>query len=217
VSSESGCDYAFISTLDNSSATSTSGYYTGSLISGEQSVTVTIPVLTAGDHFIDIGYRKDGSVNSGSDCAWFKVTSGGDAAMPTEPTRSGYTFGGWWTATGGGGTQFTVATAVTADSTVYAKWLPNASIQISLQPVRDDPPLSNTALFVNEQVQFSAGSGYSSYRWYWNGEVISGAASSTYTLPANSKQSGIYELSVVVTTDTGERLSARCRVTIKDH
>jgi hypothetical protein len=73
VSSEENYDYAFISTLDNTNATYESGYYTGSLISGTRSVTVTIPVPTAGSHFIDVGYRKDGSQIGGSDCAWFKV------------------------------------------------------------------------------------------------------------------------------------------------
>jgi hypothetical protein len=73
VSSESGYDFAFISTLDNDSAAYDNGYYTGSRISGEQSVTVTIPVPIAGSHFVDIGYRKDGGEISGSDCAWFKV------------------------------------------------------------------------------------------------------------------------------------------------
>jgi hypothetical protein len=71
VSSESGYDFAFISTLDNGSATSGSGYYTR--ISGTTSVTVSIPVPSAGSHFIEIGYQKDGSQSSGSDCAWFKV------------------------------------------------------------------------------------------------------------------------------------------------
>jgi hypothetical protein len=73
VSSEANYDYAFISTLDNGSATSSSGYYTGSLISGTASVTVTIPVPTPGSHFIEIGYQKDGSQTGGSDCAWFEV------------------------------------------------------------------------------------------------------------------------------------------------
>jgi hypothetical protein len=71
VSSESGYDYAFISTLDNDSATYSSGYYTR--ISGTESVTAAIPVPTAGSHFIEIGYQKDGWQFSGSDCAWFKV------------------------------------------------------------------------------------------------------------------------------------------------
>jgi hypothetical protein len=73
VSSESGYDFAFISTLDNASATYNSGYYTGSRISGTQSVSISIPVPTEGSHFVDIGYRKDGAVSTGSDCAWFKV------------------------------------------------------------------------------------------------------------------------------------------------
>jgi hypothetical protein len=58
VSSESGYDYAFISQLDNASAAYQSGYYSGSRISGENSVTVTIPVTGSGSHFIDIGIEK---------------------------------------------------------------------------------------------------------------------------------------------------------------
>jgi uncharacterized repeat protein (TIGR02543 family) len=82
-SSEENYDFAFISGLDNASATYDSGYY--ERISGENSVTVEVPVPTTGSHFIDIGYRKDGSQNSGSDCAWFKVvqsSGGGEAAVP---------------------------------------------------------------------------------------------------------------------------------------
>ena len=43
--------------------------------------------------------------------------------LPTAPTRDGYLFGGWWTGTAGTGTAFNAATKVTADITVYAKWL----------------------------------------------------------------------------------------------
>jgi hypothetical protein len=74
-SSESGCDFAFVSTLDNASASYSSGYY--DRISGTDATTstviVTIPVSTAGDHFLEIGYQKDDSESGGSDCAWFKV------------------------------------------------------------------------------------------------------------------------------------------------
>jgi uncharacterized repeat protein (TIGR02543 family) len=366
VSSDSN-SYAFISTLDNDSATYTSGYYTDSLISGTQSVTVNIPIPTAGSHFIDIGYQKNNSTSSGSDCAWFKVTDPPivvDAEnMPDEPTKSGYVFDGWYTQQNGGGSTFTAATAVTDSLTVYAKWvpqytvmfdaddgspatqtrtvtsgasvgaenmpseptksgfgfngwytqqngggsaftadtavtdnltvyvrwiprytvmfdadggspatqtkmvnssssigagnmpseptksgfgfngwytqqngdgfqlyaataitgnitlyaawLPAASIQISLRPAQNEIPLSNTLLSVNESAQFSVDSGYSAYAWYWNGAAIPGETSSTYTLAAYARPSGTYELSVLVTTDTGEKLSARCRVTIK--
>jgi uncharacterized repeat protein (TIGR02543 family) len=42
--------------------------------------------------------------------------------LPTEPTKTGYNFGGWWTSPGGGGTQFTASTTVTGNITVYARW-----------------------------------------------------------------------------------------------
>jgi hypothetical protein len=89
------------------------------------------------------------------------------------------------------------------------------TIKITLQPVPVDPPLSNTLLFVHDRPSFSAGDEYTSYAWYWDGVQISGATSSTYTWEPYSKEPGIYELAVVVTTSTGERRSARCRVTFK--
>jgi uncharacterized repeat protein (TIGR02543 family) len=300
VSSESGYDYAFISTLDNASATYESGYYAGGKISGSNSVTVTIPVPNPGSHFIDIGYRKDGSVNSGSDCAWFKVTDLGSGAsgMPVEPEKSGFVFGGWYTARNGGGSQFTADTRVTediilyawwtssppvqytvtfnadggspvaqtrtvnrgvrlgtanmpeepvksgyalfggwftqqngggsrftentpvtSDTTVYAWWPTGgaSAIRITLQPAPGDPPLSNTSLFAGQSAEFSAGSGYNSYTWYWDGVVITNVNGPAYTLggAASQKSPGIHELSVVVADGTGARLSARCRIIIQ--
>jgi hypothetical protein len=71
VSSEPGYDYAFVSTLDNASATFNGGY--ASRTSDTTSVTVSIPVPTAGDHFVDVGYQKDHTQIRGSDCAWYRV------------------------------------------------------------------------------------------------------------------------------------------------
>jgi len=59
------------------------------------------------------------------------VTATYDAAMPaaTAPTRTGYTFGGYYTGTGGSGTQYytnTMASArawnITSPTTLYARW-----------------------------------------------------------------------------------------------
>jgi hypothetical protein len=91
VSSEADCDFAFISEPDNADATSVSGYYSGSRISGTNSVTVTILVPTAGSHFIDIGYSKDGTRGLGSDCAWFKVTDPSSGGTPGGGTSDGGT------------------------------------------------------------------------------------------------------------------------------
>jgi hypothetical protein len=69
VSSESGYDYAFVGNLD--STASLTSYY--DRISDSTSKTITISVPTAGSHFIEIGYGKDSSQSSGSDCAWFTL------------------------------------------------------------------------------------------------------------------------------------------------
>jgi hypothetical protein len=42
--------------------------------------------------------------------------------LPIQPALAGKYFGGWWTAPIGVGTEFTAATTVTADMTVYAQW-----------------------------------------------------------------------------------------------
>ena len=42
--------------------------------------------------------------------------------LPTPPQKTGYNFGGWFTGTGGAGTEFTASSVVTGDLTVYAKW-----------------------------------------------------------------------------------------------
>jgi uncharacterized repeat protein (TIGR02543 family) len=65
--------YAFISTLDYPSATYNSGYFEGSRISGTQSVTITIPVPTVGEHFIEIGFQRNNSYSYTSEWAQFRV------------------------------------------------------------------------------------------------------------------------------------------------
>lgn len=52
------------------------------------------------------------------------VTFGANYPTPPGTTRLGYTFGGWWTAIGGTGTQVTGATTMTtpSDHTLYAFW-----------------------------------------------------------------------------------------------
>jgi uncharacterized repeat protein (TIGR02543 family) len=58
------------------------------------------------------------------------------SAMPDEPDRSGYTFGGWYTAVRGGGIPFTASTAVNANITVYAKWTNDSGLPANL-PLAD--------------------------------------------------------------------------------
>ena len=60
---------------------------------------------------------------------------------PDDPTKSGYSFGGWFTGENGTGTQYTSSTAVTADVDLFAKWSPAAGEAYRL------PGASGTARF----------------------------------------------------------------------
>jgi uncharacterized repeat protein (TIGR02543 family) len=93
VSSESGADYAFISSLDEANARSAYGYIEGSRISGTQSATIVIPVSTAGSHFVDIVYEKNGTKSGGSDRASFQVIAGEEA--PPTPVANITYYGNW--------------------------------------------------------------------------------------------------------------------------
>jgi uncharacterized repeat protein (TIGR02543 family) len=144
------------------------------------------------------------------------ANEGTAAARPADPEKAGYTFLGWFSEAAGG-VLYTWPHTLTADVTMYARWIPGVSLYIDLKPVTEDPPLSNVSIFVDAGTRFSAGTGYASWTWYWDGMEIKDANSNAYTLAANSQPAGIYELSVLVTTGDGEKLSVRCRVTIKAH
>jgi uncharacterized repeat protein (TIGR02543 family) len=49
--------------------------------------------------------------------------------MLPQPTKQGNQFGGWYTQTAGGGTQFTMDTTVNQAVTIYAKWI----LQVTLE------------------------------------------------------------------------------------
>ena len=70
------------------------------------------------------------TVNFFSDSSLYvsKTITGGSAPgtdWPTDPERSGYSFGGWFTAQNGTGTLYTSASIITADTALYAKWTYN--------------------------------------------------------------------------------------------
>ena len=141
---ESNYDYAIFSNLDSAlseSNTADSSYYKrtyGESSPNEKSITYSN--ITGGSHFIYVKYRKDKSVNNGSDTLQIFFESdaqvGGDSVQRWQyiglmygtlpiATRTGYTFGGWWTAASGG-TQIT-STSIFNGSNIYAHWLVNVS------------------------------------------------------------------------------------------
>ena len=63
--------------------------------------------------------------NGGSAVASQTVKSSATATKPTNPTRSGYTFAGWYTDNEKFTTKYDFATPVTKNITLYAKWNTN--------------------------------------------------------------------------------------------
>lgn len=74
-SSEANYDILFVGKLDDANA-SYSSYQDRVSGTGTNTKTVSITVPTIGQHFIIVGYRKDSSGNSGSDCGWYRMVSG---------------------------------------------------------------------------------------------------------------------------------------------
>lgn len=64
--------------------------------------------------------------NGGSSVSRQEVTEGNSATRPSTPTRSGYTFGGWYSDSSLIST-YNFSSAVTGDVTVYAKWTQNVT------------------------------------------------------------------------------------------
>ena len=71
---------------------------------------------------------------------------GGTIVLPAPPTRTGYTFVGWYTAKNGAGTQFLATTAVPADITVYAKWTQTVTHTVTFMDGVSTTPLATVTV-----------------------------------------------------------------------
>lgn len=104
---------SLLSSLKNliKEAISEDNYNTSETKTSEETVEVTDPVTVKFDS------------NSGSDVDNQKIQRGTKAKEPTKPTRSGYTFYGWYANADFSGEEFDFDTAIDASLTLYAKWV----------------------------------------------------------------------------------------------
>ncbi len=116
-------------------------------LSGGTNDTITLSTAYSGCTLSFYGepntYRVDFDRQSGSG-GTSSVTATYDAAMPTAtmPTRTGYSFGGYYTETGGGGTQYynddgssAQTWNIPSNTTLYAKWTANSyTVTLDQQP-----------------------------------------------------------------------------------
>jgi uncharacterized repeat protein (TIGR02543 family) len=103
------------------------GWYTSKNGEGEEfySLTMVSSNRTVYAKWLDqytVTFDADGGDPAIQTKTAYSGRSVGTANWPSNPSKSGYLFNGWYTSTNGGGTQFTASTAVNGNITVYAKW-----------------------------------------------------------------------------------------------
>ena len=123
------------------------------------------------------------------------------AAMPTgpsvtAPTKTGYDFGGYWTAANGGGTQYYTATMgsatnsdFTGATTLYAKWTAISNIQVSFSADGGLPAPSNISVTYNSQygtLPTVTKTGYSFVGWYAESALTNQVTSTTTVTNAST-------------------------------
>ena len=112
--------------------------------------------------------------------------------FPDDPTKTGYTFGGWFTGEGGTGTKFISTTTINSDTTLHADWAPvNYSIIYNLGGGNVSP--ANPANYTIESSGISLKNptrvGYTFTGWTGTGI---GAASTSVIIPLGSTGSRSY-------------------------
>lgn len=158
----------------------------GTLFTENTMVTTDITVYAKWNNYnYSVTFNSDG----GSAVASKAVASPATTidTLPAQPTKTGYIFGGWYTAPNGGGVVFNSNNTVSADTTVYAKWL-NYSYTVvfddqgattSVDPF--NKTVASPALFVNTLPAVPLKTGYTFGGWYTaiNGGGTAFTASST--------------------------------------
>lgn len=78
------------------------------------------------------------------------VAEGSPVAQPTDPTKAGYVFAGWWTDPTGG-VLWDFSTPITADMTLYAHWT------LAVPPGPDVPATGDSALLLSPIIALGFG------------------------------------------------------------
>lgn len=109
----------------------------------------------------------------------------GELAAPTTPTRSGYTFAGWFTAAAGG-TEWTVDSTLASDATITAQWdrILAPFVSPAAATVSGIAGVGST-LTVDVTTAASPTPDSYTYQWLADGDAIAGATGATYVPTAD--------------------------------
>ena len=127
--SPSRTGYTFLGWSTSSTATSANSAYNGGATYSSNADLKLYAVWKANNYTVTL--NNQGATSGGT----AQVTATYDSAMPsaTMPTKTGYTFGGYYSGENGAGTQYYTAAGasartwnIAADTTLYAKWTANS-------------------------------------------------------------------------------------------
>lgn len=159
-----------------------------------------LDVQISGDELcLSSGFTVSFDLNGGTGIASEqKVQRGGKATDPGKPTRDDHAFAGWYN----GDTLWNFDTVVTGNMILTAKWITNPTVTVT----GDTSLTYGTGGTLTASVS-PAGQNYT-YQWSCNGNAISGATGSSYTIPADTAV-GTYTYSCTVTASiTGSSVTA---------
>ena len=113
---------------------------------------------------------------------WTENSTTGDShvQLPTAPTRTHYTFAGWYTLPSGG-TQVTASTVISSNMTVYAHWTPD-SIDIKYNANGGTGTISPTKKYYGIDAILSNGNGFSRTGYEIDGWATTSTGSVAYSL-----------------------------------
>jgi uncharacterized repeat protein (TIGR02543 family) len=131
----SGYTFAGWNTAANGSGTSYTNSQSVSNLNANNGATVTLYAKWTANPYTLTLNLQGGNINGSTTNPTQPATVGSAVGTLPTPTLEGYTFGGWYSGTGGSGTEYTAATvySVAGNTTIYASWLKNYTITFDAQ------------------------------------------------------------------------------------
>lgn len=158
---------------NTSSTATTASYQAGSSVSVNANSTVTLYAVWSANSYTVTFNANGGTTSTASKSVTYASTYG---TLPT-PTRTGYTFNGWYTAASGG-TKITDSSTVsiTAAQTLYAQWATN---RLSIRYHVNGGTISSDTYTSENSIIYNTSGSDTIHTWYYNNCGESGLINAT--------------------------------------
>ena len=160
-----------------------------------------------------ITYELNGGENKTNNPASYNVET--ETITLAEPTKTGYTFDGWYTDASLTIKKIEITKGSTGDIKLYAKWIANKSTITITLPDTNDIDIELQQAMNGEKVTFTANDGFASYAWYIDGEKQVNVTGETFEVDTSSRTAANYTVMVIVTDYAGYSYSATAFLELK--